>query len=113
MGYAARMIKAKEEMRKLAIELSNQFPQRPTEEEWASIKNEVHKVAVMLKHEVYGEMKENEDRNNGWGDSGHEERMLIYSELKNTFHLYWKKLREKVEKKKCKKCGGGMNGRKK
>jgi len=98
MGYKERMREATAEMRELAEQLSNQFSERPTEEEWEEIKQEVHEWASMLKHEVYGESNENRDRKNDWGDFGHEERMLIYHELKNAFHSHWKKLRKEIEK---------------
>jgi len=99
MGFSKRMNEAKKEMRKLAVEISNNYPNRPTDEEWADIKETIHLTAANLKHEVYGEDKEIADKRNGFGEFGHEERMMIYYDLKNEFHKTWKKLRTKIENK--------------
>jgi len=98
MGFDKRLKKAKEEMKKLAIELSRAYGTRPDDGEWDEIKEIVHMRASDLKHEVYGESNENCDRNNDWGEYGHDARKEIYQELKNVFHEEWKKLRKKIEK---------------
>jgi len=98
MGSNKRLKKAKEEMKKLAVELSEEYETRPNDDEWDEIKEIVHMRASELKHEVYGENNENYDRKNDFGLYGHEERKEIYKELKNAFHEKWKKLREKIEK---------------
>lgn len=99
MGFNQRMREWKKKMRELARELSDDFPVRPSEEEWEDIKEVVHIEASEGKHEVYGEDNENRDRNQGRGEIGHEERLDIYRELKNEFHREWKKLRKRVENK--------------
>lgn len=96
MGFHARMKKAKNKMKELAHTFFNLFGKRElSEEEWLEIKKQVHKHASSLKHFVYNETFENRDKANNFSFGGHEERMLIYSELKNTFYSEWKKLRSK------------------
>ncbi|MEM2948726.1 MAG: hypothetical protein QXG02_04335 [Candidatus Anstonellales archaeon] len=99
MSFQNRLRVAKENMRKLARELSKEIgPRRPDESEWEGIKEIVHMEAANGKHFAYGQSGENRDRREGRGGFGHEERMNIYYELKNAFHSEWKKLRKEVER---------------
>jgi len=58
---------------------------------WDEMKEILHHELAKLKHEVYGITDENIDKNEGWGESGHEARMDIYQTLKNVFHAELKK----------------------
>lgn len=91
---------AREKMKELAKEISNQYPEHPTEEEWEDIKEIVRQEANDWKHQVYGEARENFDRRQGYSSEGHEDRAMIFHELKNAFHEEWKKLRKAIEEKK-------------
>jgi rubrerythrin len=77
MGYAERMRQAKERVKELAKEYYMLLKNK--EIDWDEMKELLHYELSELKHYVYGEAQENEDRYNRRGDLGHDIRMDIFA----------------------------------